>query len=1434
MRPRVTALRAAQLVALLVLAAVVFGNAYGHFHTDIKPEVYVSPGRMLRQYLSAWSSTPYLGSANFNVGLVPALIWTAGLRLVGLSPEMTFKVFHFVLWVVGAVGAGRLLRALVPRVSPWSVFVTSVVFLANPYTVTGGATLAIALPMCLLPWMIVALVRALREPSSWVWPALVGVSFFLMSGMNVAVVPIYQLLFAVPVVLVLRRAWSIAWKDVAAVVAKCAVFVIGVSLYWLIPSIAAQSTGAQVVRGSETLEGIAKVASYLEVLRGLGMWTLYGRSDAGPWIPQYAMYITAAVVVLITVAWPALALWSMRWTPPTLTRIAAVGAAVAAVIMVGLFPGDSAASPVGALLEWVFDHVPGTVAFRTTNKIGAVLTLSFALLIGVGAHHLATRVRGVPGLRQVSAAGAFVLVVVWAAPAFSGNLYISEFDVPDYWQDAADRVNASSEDNRVLLLPGQVRSYYRWSQERPDDVSNSLITRDTVIPETTSSTSAGGGNLLNALSDTLESESDVDAAVSTYARYLGVDQILLRHDIVWENAGGARPGATARALAGDPGLFGQANFGEPGHNVFPPGAAPADDTESVLPPVQLYDVKEPVPTVRVAPTRGSLLVAGDGWSIPQMTRADLLRDTPLFRYASDVPEEDFSAVVGDVGRMVLTDTNRRREAVTNRLTLGNGPLLTEDEPLELTRALGEAEDQTVLQRQGVRASASQEGAAFFAMPNAVAENAVDGDADTSWRFGDFRRAPGAELRLRLPQQRTLDTVSISQADLGPVGIGEVELTAGGRTVSGSVPKSGELELDLGGVPARDVTLTVKSLSGEGFNLVGISEIDLGTGDTAERSARLPRSLDRSYGELSASERRDFAQVPLDVFFSRELNTPTRLDDSETQLRREFTLPDDRTMEATAEVRLTGDWEGTYDELEGVRSGPSFRSASVFFNNSELRASRAADGSSETAWVPGGGMKGEWWEAVAEEPTTFDSVSITQQDGFGVDADRTRFASRVAVFVDGRRVGEGEVGRGTSTVTLDEPVEGQRVRVEFLDVEGDEDATNARFSSIDTGLEQQPATGAKRGCLTVARIDGDAVRMRPASDASVALESTPGADWEACDQLDLTWGEHQLRPVEGVTLDSLSLRDVQGLEDAPRATAPTSQVDQLAGGGARVSVGASRNTYAVVLGQGYDPRWRATMDGEDLGAPVQLDGYSVGWVIEDTGSPHDIEITFGPQRAATIALLASATVLVVAGYLIGARWWSSRRGGRDTVAEGPEEDLDVEELLAAKGADAPHGQPAASATDPVRDEWADDWPDHGGEADEEDPANDPLAAAAPHGRHARHRRRIVLEVAAVVLAGFLVGWAGLLAAGVAVAAVRLRGVRPERLIDAGAVLLVLAAIWFVVGPGNTGGTVSADAISESLWPHRLAGAGLVLAVMGALWRSEQQLQSLTSKETHGHA
>ena len=64
--------------------------------------------------------------------------------------------------------------------------------------------------------------------------------------------------------------------------------------------------------------------------------------------------------------------------------------AVAVPVMVGLFP-PSAPSPFGRLLSAAFERVPGAIAFRTTNKAGALVALAYALLLGLGAAELFRR-----------------------------------------------------------------------------------------------------------------------------------------------------------------------------------------------------------------------------------------------------------------------------------------------------------------------------------------------------------------------------------------------------------------------------------------------------------------------------------------------------------------------------------------------------------------------------------------------------------------------------------------------------------------------------------------------------------------------------------------------------------------------------------------------------------------------------------------------------------------------------------------------------------------------------------------------------------------------------------------------------------------------------------------------------------------------------------
>lgn len=1380
MRRVLTPFRVTVAVLVLFLAAIVFLNGLGEFNTDIKPEVYLDPWRTAGSYLSAWLPSPYLGSPNFNVGLVPVLAVVGVLRSVGLSPEWAFKVFHLGLWLVAAWGASRLLRELTPRISRWAALGAGVFYLANPYTVQAGSTLAISLPLALLPWQLCCFLRALRADTRWgrwAWAGLFGLSFFAMSGMNAGVVPVIQLLALLPLAVFARVQWRLGWWHILWTIARCALFVLGVSLYWLVPAVSAQATGSSITAASETVKGIAQVSSYPEVLRGMGLWPLYGYDATGAWLPQFQVFVISPLIMLLTIVWPALALVSLRWTQGLARWFCAAAVAVAAVIMVGAFPGDRPASPFGSALTRLL-AVPALSAFRTTNKIGSVLALAFALSIGAALIVLARRLRRRPVFVPVAGAAGIALLTAWILPALTGNLYISPLDIPSYWTKAAAAADQGNPDSALLILPGQVTSRYRWSTNRPDDLANALFTRNVILPYTTPNASAPAANFTAAFDDTLQSGSGSADFVSTAARYLGADKVLLRHDIDWQTDGGAPPEQTAQALGDDTGLVGLQNYGRPGEYLFGPADAPVG-AGVFLPPLQLFGVSDPTTTLRAESASRSLLVSGDGWSLPAMARAGLLTDRPSFQYAQGLSDAQWRAALSTAGRLVLTDTNARRDTFTNRLTNNQGALLTPDQPLTVTRTLGaDSDDQTVLVPSGATVTASGYGGAFFGMPYAVPQNALDGDPDTAWLVGDFGTADGQWLQISQPRAQRLDTIGIAQtSNPGGVHIDQVTVRAGGVTRTVRLPDSGYGRVDLGGVGASTVRITIDSTRGTGYNLVGIRDVQM-PGPLARRTARTPLTFDTAYRKMDAAGRAQFDRTPLDVLLTRVLGTASTGDDAEPVFRRLLTLPDDRTFSGTAAVRVTGgpaQLERIYDDAAGLSTSVRASSSGFSFDNPGVRAALAADGAQGTDWIPastaasGMSLTGAWWQ-IDSAVRDITSVRVEQQRGYGdTTGASTRWAQRVAISVDGRPVAVATLATaGTTTVPIPQrdgrPVRGSVVRMTILSDTGARAGPAARFPTIDTGVRVKVAASgaddAPDPCRAVATLDGSSLWMRPVA-RTLSDANSAGTTWRTCRDQALSAGQHQIDQADGFTIDSLSLMDALRTDASSRgeSTAKATVSQQILRNDATHKTIRldGRGPANVLIGQSYDQRWQATANGEDLGAPQVIDGYSTGWRLELAG-PAVVDITYRPQVGANIALGASA-VFVLAALLLAGRW--RRLRGQVEIAAG------TVRLVTPR--------PAA---------------------------------------------RMGLEFALIATAGFCVGVPGLVAAVATIAATRLRPVSTRLLQLVGAGLIVVSMVLYLILLGDARGTLTANAVSQHLWPHYLAGAGLVLALAGTvrtLWR-----------------
>jgi arabinofuranan 3-O-arabinosyltransferase len=217
----------------------------------------------------------------------------------------------------------------------------------------------------------------------------------------------------------------------------------------------------------------------------------------------------------------------------------------------------------------------------------------------------------------------------------------------------------------------------------------------------------------------------------------------------------------------------------------------------------------------------------------------------------------------------------------------------------------------------------------------------------------------------------------------------------------------------------------------------------------------------------------------------------------------------------------------------------------------------------------------------------------------------------------------------------------------------------RISEIKAGnarIPNPPPSQRLRGCVEIATIDGEPleVRLNGSMRQLTAGEAMPLGN--CAGPVRLSGGDHQIVSSTGWLVDLLGLSSPAPATRASQLPPPADlQVTGSSRSGLRIRTGPAGGPYYLVVGQGYDRRWRATMDGRRLGPPLLLDGYSVGWRITDQ-RPHRFEVTFGPQRAATLAQAVSAAGLVlVALLLLGSRLprplraWRTGRSSAPTPA-----------------------------------------------------------------------------------------------------------------------------------------------------------------------------------------
>lgn len=385
--------------------------------------------------------------------------------------------------------------------------------------------------------------------------------------------------------------------------------------------------------------------------------------------------------------------------------------------------------------------------------------------------------------------------------------------------------------------------------------------------------------------------------------------------------------------------------------------------------------------------------------------------------------------------------------------------------------------------------------------------------------------------------------------------------------------------------------------------------------------------------------------------------------------RELRLPTARTFALSGQAHLDDSRpDDAIDSLLGL-AGATVRSSGRLAGAPTMRGSAAVDGDDATAWTNHfGEQRGAWVEVAREAPVTLDQLDLA----LVADGDHS-VPTRVTVSSDSgehRTVDLGATTDGTDPghvvrVPVRFPaLTGRTIRVTVDDVR--EQVTPDWFSKGpstlpvaiaelgEPALEVPPATGRLSGCRTdLLTIDGRPVAVE-VSGTSAAAAALGALDVQPCgpdaDGIRLDAGDHEVRatpgPASGFDLDRLvldSAADGVAAQAGPRDTEPVadrgSRVRTLSQGRTSFDLRVTGDEPVwLVLGQSLSPGWHATAAGHDLGAPVLVDGYANGWLVDPGPDGRvDVALRWEPQRIvwAGMGLSVAGTLLCLAILLAGA-------------------------------------------------------------------------------------------------------------------------------------------------------------------------------------------------------
>ena len=1164
----------------------------------------------------------------------------------GVPPWVAQRLWWSLLLCIGFLGVVRLAR-LLGLERPGARWVAALAYVLAPRVVsTLGPISSETLAVMVAPWVLVPLVRAslptgaVRSPSLRRAAALSGVAALCAGGVNAV---------ATAAVLVLPALWLLTRPPGEARRRLTAWWVASVglaSLWWAIPLLTLGRYSPPFLDWIESAAITTGRSDIATAIRGTDDWVAYVAGHGGPSWPAGWQLVSTWWLVLLAGLVSAVGLAGVTATRRHRGFLVA-GVLVGLVLLTLGHTGPVSGVGAGALQ----DLMDGPLApLRNTHKFDLVLRLPLALGVGVAvsaALKVVTDPRGSRAVVQLTRHAALpvsvVLVVLSAFPMMAGAITRdrSYQEIPQYWRDAAAWLGESGQ-GRALVVPGASFGTYLWGRPQ-DEPLQPLATAPWAVRDAVPLSSAGNIRMLDAVEARLESGRGSAGLTETLAR-AGVRYLVVRNDLDGVQAQAPRSVLVHQAIDASPGLFLERVFGPP---IVPFG------TDALVVDARLdaaYNAVEIYAVAAPGEPGDGRVVLRDGRDVVEArtTTSDAvvdLADAGLLSGRAAV----LGAALPDAldGAAVLVDSYRRTEVDFGSMRDNRTEVMSADQAWSARRKVHDfpgwpsslpatAAPDGVM---SVSASSSQAqlGGVDGIIPGAGPGAALDFNLDTAWQVRDVDAGTSSSWRVTFTSPRDVTGLQLAMLSDPVTGARSrrVTVVTDNGTVESSLRDTDAVQqvATPGGVTTTLTLELAAPVPARGARVVGLREVVV-PGLIVGRPLALPQA-DSEGGIVftaRAGARDGCVTVPLRFPCASALPRPG---EDDTAIDRLVDLTGDTTYELTVGARLRpANTAGRL--LDPTTAAVRASASSTVVGDPRARAQAAVDRDPSTAWIAGIGDSSPTLTLTLPEARTITGIVLQTEP----DVAASRPLS-LQVQAGGRTFGAVVDGNGVATIPA---VTTREVLIRFVA------STPLRSLDLQRGITTALPVGVSevllRGALDLGRsvsrdspvglacgfgpvlqIDGGIASQTSLRTTAGTLLAGRGALARGCSgTVRLAPGTHRIRvastpelEVTDVVLTPIGLRPAVAAASAPEIVSWSSTERT-------VTVREADYAQVLELGENANAGWGAELAAQRL-TPITVDGWRQAFVVP-AGTGGSVEISFAPDRAYRVGLVAGAVAVVV--------------------------------------------------------------------------------------------------------------------------------------------------------------------------------------------------------------